>query len=155
MILLGTYVAVAVALIAYAGLGKVEKFDDDAGVLGAVADEALGSGLGKLLVIAVIISGISSAQTTILPGSRTSLSMAAAGALPKKFASIHPRYLTPAFGTIVVGALGDPLVRPRQADLRELPLRLALGALADDRLLLRPHRLCLRDLLAPRAAPTR
>jgi amino acid transporter len=106
VILLVTYVSVAVALIAYSGLGKVEKFDDDAGVLGAVADKALGSGLGTLVVIAVIISGISSAQTTILPGSRTSLSMAAAGALPRKFADIHPRYLTPAFGTIVVGALG-------------------------------------------------
>ena len=65
----------------------------------------LGDELGKLLIIAVIISGISSAQTTILPGSRTSLSMAAAGALPRAFARIHPRYLTPAFGTIVVGAL--------------------------------------------------
>jgi amino acid transporter len=31
--------------------------------------------------------------------------MAAAGALPRRFASIHPRFLTPAFGTIVVGAL--------------------------------------------------
>ncbi|MET0822825.1 MAG: APC family permease [Solirubrobacterales bacterium] len=106
VILVFTYIAVAVALIAYAGLGQVEKFDDDAGVLGSVADEALGSVLGTLVVIAVIISGISSAQTTILPGSRTSLSMAAAGALPRKFADIHPRYLTPAFGTIVVGALG-------------------------------------------------
>ncbi len=105
VVLLGTYVAVAVALIAYAGLGKVEGFDDDAGVLGTVADKALGSALGTLLVLAVIVSGLSSAQTTILPGSRTSLSMAAAGALPRRFAEIHPRYLTPAFGTIVVGVL--------------------------------------------------
>jgi amino acid transporter len=106
VILVVTYVAVAIALIAYAGLGEVEKFDDDAGILGAVADQVLGTGLGTLLTVAVIISGISSAQTTILPGSRTSLSMAAAGALPKIFARIHPRYLTPAFGTFVVGALG-------------------------------------------------
>jgi amino acid transporter len=105
VILLATYVLVAVALIAYAGLGKVENFDDDAGVLGAVSGDVLGSDLGKLVVIAVIVSGISSAQTTILPGSRTSLSMAVAGALPRKFASIHPRFLTPAFGTIVVGGL--------------------------------------------------
>jgi len=56
-------------------------------------------------VVAVIVSGISSAQTTILPGSRTSLSMAAAGALPKPFAKIHPRFLTPAFGTILIGIL--------------------------------------------------
>jgi amino acid transporter len=105
VILVGTYVAVAVALIAFAGLGEVEKFDDDAGVLGTVADQALGSFLGGVVLLAVIVSGISSAQTTILPGSRTSLSMAAAGALPKAFARIHPRFLTPAFGTIVVGAL--------------------------------------------------
>ena len=37
VILVATYVLVAVALIAYAGLGKVEGFDDDAGVLGAVS----------------------------------------------------------------------------------------------------------------------
>jgi amino acid transporter len=106
VILLVTYVAVAVALVAYAGVGKVESFDDDAGVLGVVADQALGGFLGTLVVIAVIVSGISSAQTTILPGSRTSLSMAAAGALPSPFARIHPRFLTPAFGTAVVGSLG-------------------------------------------------
>ena len=105
VILLVTYIGVAVALVAYAGLGEVEEFDDDAGILGTVGEAALGSELGKLLVLAVIISGISSAQTTILPGSRTSLSMAAAGALPKKFASIHPRFLTPAFGTIFIGVL--------------------------------------------------
>jgi amino acid transporter len=105
VILVFTYVAVTVALVAYAGIRDVKQFDDDAGVLGAVASDVLGSDLGKLLVLAVIVSGISSAQTTILPGSRTSLSMAAAGAFPKAFANIHPRFLTPAFGTIVVGVL--------------------------------------------------
>jgi amino acid transporter len=105
VILVGTYVLVAVAIIAYLGIGRVEVFDDNARIIAIAGNAALGSDLGKLLVVAVIISGISSAQTTILPGSRTSLSMAAAGALPKRFADIHPRYLTPAFGTIVVGAL--------------------------------------------------
>ena len=105
VILLITYVAVAVALIAFLGLQRVEVFDDNARVLAVAGNAVLGDTAGKLLIIAVIISGISSAQTTILPGSRTSLSMAAAGALPKAFARIDPRYLTPAFGTIVVGAL--------------------------------------------------
>ena len=104
VILLITYIGVTVALVATAGLERIEKFDDDAGVLGKVAEDVLGP-LAFLVVVAVIVSGISSAQTTILPGSRTSLSMAAAGALPKIFARIHPRFLTPDFGTIVVGAI--------------------------------------------------
>lgn len=105
LILLITYIAVAVALVAFLGLDRVERFGDNARVLAVGGNAVLGSDLGKLLIIAVIVSGLSSAQTTILPGSRTSLSMAAAGALPRAFARIHPRYLTPAFGTIVVGAL--------------------------------------------------
>lgn len=104
IILLFTYIAVAVALIATAGLEKIERFDDNAGVLGNVAQDVLGP-LAFLVVVAIVVSGISSAQTTILPGSRTSLSMAAAGALPKKFAQIHPRFLTPDFGTITIGVL--------------------------------------------------
>ncbi len=155
VILVFTYIAVTIALIAYAGLGELEQFDDDAGVLGAVGEQVLGSTVGKLLVIAVIISGISSAQTTILPGSRTSLSMAAAGALPQAFAKIHPRYLTPGLRDDLHRGARDALVRAGQADLRELPVRLALGAVADDRLLLRAHRVRLRDLLAPRAVRTR
>ena len=104
VILLVTYVAVAVALVAYAGLEKVERFDDDPGVLGKVAEDVLGP-LAFLVVLAVIVSGISSSQTTILPSSRTSLSMAAAGALPRIFARIHPRFLTPDFGTILIGVV--------------------------------------------------
>jgi amino acid transporter len=104
IILLATYVLVGVTLIAVAGLDKVERFDDNPGILSAAADEVLGP-LAFLLVVAVIVSGISSAQTTILPGSRTSLSMAASGALPKAFAHVHKRFLTPDVGTIVTGGL--------------------------------------------------
>jgi amino acid transporter len=103
VILLVSYVGVAVVLIAVAGLGKIERFDDDAGVLGAVGADVLGSDLAKLLVIAIIISGIASTQTTILPASRTSLSMASAGAFPRAFGRIHPRFLTPGLGTIAIG----------------------------------------------------
>jgi amino acid transporter len=102
VILLVTYVGVAVVLIAVAGLQRIERFDDDAGVLGAVGTQVLGGDLGKLLVVAIIISGIASTQTTILPASRTSLSMASAGAFPRRFARIN-RFLTPGFGTIAIG----------------------------------------------------
>jgi amino acid transporter len=55
------------------------------------------------VTLSIITSGIASTQTTILPGSRTSLSMASKGAFPKAFAHIHERFLTPDFSTIVIG----------------------------------------------------
>jgi amino acid transporter len=56
-------------------------------------------------VLAIITSGLASTQTTILPASRTSLSMATQGAFPRVFARIHPRFLTPDFSTIVIGVV--------------------------------------------------
>jgi amino acid transporter len=52
-----------------------------------------------------MISAISSTQTTILPTARGTLAMAAYKALPRKFADVHPRYKTPSFSTLVMGAV--------------------------------------------------
>ena len=56
---------------------------------------AIGWIMVHLLAICVLTSASASTQTTILPTARTSLSMAAFGAIPKRFARIHPKYLTP------------------------------------------------------------
>jgi amino acid transporter len=104
VILLATYIGVAVTMIAVAGLEKVERFADDPGLFGAVADDVLGP-FAFLLVLAIVTSGLASTQTTILPASRTSLSMATAGAFPKAFARIHPKFETPDFSTIVIGVV--------------------------------------------------
>ena len=58
-----------------------------------------------VLLLSIITSGIASTQTTILPASRVSLSMASAGAFPKVFARIHERYGTPSFSTWFIGAV--------------------------------------------------
>jgi amino acid transporter len=104
VILLATYVGVAVVLIAVAGLKKIERFDDNVNVLGRVAEDVLGP-LAFLVVVAIIVSGVASTQTTILPASRTSLSMAVQGAFPGVFGRIHPRFLTPDVGTITIGVV--------------------------------------------------
>ena len=104
------------------------------------AEGALGDDLGKLVLLAVVVSALASTQTTILPAARTSLSMARHEAIPDAFGEVSKRFLTPVFSTVAVGVAGDRLVRARQADQRELPLRLADRARADDRLLLRAHR---------------
>lgn len=56
------------------------------------------------MTVAIITSGIASAQTTILPASRTLLSMARQGAIPESFGKVHPRFQTPHVATILVGA---------------------------------------------------
>ncbi|WP_439591398.1 APC family permease [Microbacterium sp.] len=106
VILLVTYVGVTIAAMMYAGLGETgtglgnEANADDFFL--AIKDGLLGPA-GWLLVVAVMISAISSTQTTILPTARGTLAMAAYRALPKRFATVHPRYKTPSFSTLVMG----------------------------------------------------
>jgi len=106
LILLVTYVGVTVAAMSYAGLGDTglglgnEANAQD--VFFALKDVLLGP-VGILLVIAVMVSAVSSTQTTILPTARGTLAMAVYKALPKRFGTVHPKYKTPAFSTIVMG----------------------------------------------------
>jgi len=108
VILLVTYVGVAVAAMAYAGLGAEglglgsESNADD--VFFALKDAVLGP-WAWLLVLAVMISAVSSTQTTILPTARGTLAMGVYGALPKRFASVHPRFQTPGFSTVLMGVV--------------------------------------------------
>ncbi|HWB69380.1 MAG TPA: APC family permease [Solirubrobacterales bacterium] len=97
------YVVVAVAAQAFAGPQSLIENADD--VLSALGGEVFGSPLDKLLIIAVLTSASASTQTTILPTARTTLSMARFGAAPKKLGDIHPRYLTPATSTLLMGAV--------------------------------------------------
>lgn len=105
VILLVTYVATTVAIVAVAGPGQVAEYEDDTALFGAIADQVLGSELSWIVVLAIITSAIASTQTTILPASRTSLSMARQGAFPEAFGRIHPRYLTPHVSTITIGVI--------------------------------------------------
>jgi amino acid transporter len=106
IILLITYVGVTVAAMAYSGLGKsgmgLGNEDNADDVFFAVKDVLFGP-WAWLLVIAVMISAVSSTQTTILPTARGTLAMAVYKALPRRFASVHPKFLTPSFSTLVMG----------------------------------------------------
>jgi amino acid transporter len=104
VILVVTYLGVGIVTIAAGGLDFVVGFDDDDALFGAVGDLVMGP-FAFVLLLSIITSGIASTQTTILPASRVSLSMASAGAFPKVFARIHPRYGTPSFSTWFIGAV--------------------------------------------------
>ena len=107
LILVFTYVLVAYAIQSFAGFGDVgiglnnaSNTDD---VLTVLGEPVAGSIVASLLLLTVSISALSSTQTTILPTARGTLSMAVYEALPKRFARVHPKYMTPAFGTMVMG----------------------------------------------------
>ena len=114
VLLLLTYALVSVATIAFAGvgesgigLGNVDNADD---VFAAMGHQVFGGGtvgwiMVHLLAICVLTSASASTQTTILPTARTSLSMAVYGAAPKRFARIHPKYLTPTDSTLWMGGI--------------------------------------------------
>lgn len=82
------------------GLNNPENTDD---VLTILGDPVAGGFMAAALLLTVSVSALSSTQSTILPTARGSLSMAVYKALPDRFAVIHPRYMTPAFGTAVMG----------------------------------------------------
>jgi len=108
LILLVTYVGVTVAAMAYSGLGEaglgLGNEDNAEDVFFALKDVLFGP-FAWLLVVAVMVSAVSSTQTTILPTARGTLAMAAYRALPKRFGMVHPRWKTPAFSTIVMGVV--------------------------------------------------
>ena len=98
IILLGIYVVVAIAAQAFHGPGFLEENQLD--VLAALGRDVLGSPLDKILIIAVLTSASASTQTTILPSTRTALSMAVQGAFPKQLGNVHKKHLTPGTATI-------------------------------------------------------
>lgn len=105
VLLLGIYLIVATAAIAFGGTERLAG-DESGDVLGLLANDVFGSEtLGKLVIIAVLTSAAASTQTTILPTARTSLSMARARAIPARFGRVHPQYMTPHVSTIVMGGL--------------------------------------------------
>lgn len=106
VILIVTYVGISVAVMMFAGFGDTgfgltnEANLDD---VFTVLRDALFGPWGWFLILAMLVSGASSTQTTILPTARGTLSMAVYGALPARFAKVHPRFKTPAFSTTVMG----------------------------------------------------
>ena len=98
LLLLGIYIGVSYAAVAVHGPKFLEDNADE--VLNPLGQSVMPYGLDKLLIIAILTSASASTQTTILPGTRAALSMAAHGAAPKRFASIHRKHLTPGFATI-------------------------------------------------------
>jgi amino acid transporter len=114
VLLLVTYVLVIFAAQSFAGIGDkgigLGNPDNASDVLNVLSSAVFGGGafgtfLTRLLLLMVLSSAAASTQTTILPTARTTLSMAVYKALPRAFAKMHGRYLTPTVSTVAMGAV--------------------------------------------------
>ncbi len=103
VILLAIYLVVSYGSVALLGPDFVTDNSGDA--IYALGKVALPTVMVKLLVIAVLTSAAASCQTTILPATRTMLSMGSHGAAPEKLARIDRARLTPDFSTFLFGAI--------------------------------------------------
>ncbi|WP_327683843.1 APC family permease [Streptomyces sp. NBC_00467] len=102
IVLLVSYLSVGIAVVAYAGPAFLaENAGEEEFIFGLLAGEVMG-GWDWIVLLAVATSALASTQTTIIPSSRTALSMARRHALPSVFARIHPRFHTPHVATWAV-----------------------------------------------------
>jgi amino acid transporter len=102
-VLVAIYLLVATAAQAFGGVQSL--VNNSADVFAPLGKGVFGSGLDKILIIAVLSSASASTQTTILPTARTTLSMGRIGALPKQFGTVNERFLSPGFSTIWMGTV--------------------------------------------------
>jgi amino acid transporter len=74
------------------------------------AQQIATSPLTYLMILAVVSSTVATLQTTLLPSSRLSFSMARDGVFPKPFARVHHSWLTPWVGTIITALFSTIVV---------------------------------------------
>ncbi len=155
VLLLGTYLFTAFAAISFAGTGTdglgLGNADNAADVLATLGPPVLGTALAKVVELAICVSAISALLTCVISSPRTTLSMGSHGALPKAFTRIHPKFQTPAFGTVFFGAAAAVLLAVLATVSDQLPRRRHPVDRPADRVLLRSHRSGVRLVLPPSA----
>ena len=104
------YLLISISLLAFAGTGTGEfglgNEDLQDNVFFYLSGPILGP-LAFLVSLAVLTSSASSLQSTFVSPARTMLAMGHYGALPKKFASVSPRFFTPGYATIVASIVAS------------------------------------------------
>jgi amino acid transporter len=106
--LLGTYLVLAVIMQAYAGAGTtgvgLANTNISSNVLAVVGDRVLGTGLGHVMKLAVVLSAAACLTASIVPTARSFLSMGVYKALPEPFARVSKKTGAPVVASIAVSA---------------------------------------------------
>ena len=107
-ILLGTFLLVSVAIQMTVGLNDISANQNT--VLFFFASQLVSSPITYLMILAVLSSTVAVVQTTLLPSSRLSFSMARDGVFPTVFGRIHHRWHTPWAGTLITAMLSVAVI---------------------------------------------
>ncbi len=96
-ILIGIYCLANIGYVAALGPERAAQSDSIAATAAAVA---FGSGAGKIVTVAVLVSMFSAANGLVLTAPRVFYAMACDGVFFRKLAEVHPRFGTPAFAVV-------------------------------------------------------
>ncbi|MFB0836048.1 APC family permease [Arthrobacter halodurans] len=106
VVVLALYLAGSVAATLFAGTGDtglgLANPEHSGNLFAALAHPVMGP-FAILLSLSVLASCAASLQSTMISPARSLLAMGHHGALPARFARIHPRFGTPVFATVFAG----------------------------------------------------
>jgi amino acid transporter len=105
-ILLGIFMLAAVATQMFLSQDTLNNSSNQSTILLVLAQQLSFNnvGVGAIMVLAVLSSTVATTQTTLLPSSRLSFSMARDGVFPRIFSTVHPQWRTPWVGTLITAA---------------------------------------------------
>jgi len=97
------YTVIVVCLQGAAPKGAINAHSDNA--MTFIAKQLVGSPGDKFMALAIVLSVIGTTQAFLVGTARIAYSMGSDRLLPKFFGAIHPRFRTPAWGTILFGVI--------------------------------------------------
>jgi amino acid transporter len=99
-ILLFIFLLAIIAIQMFLPQSALNDPNNQGDILYYFAVQLSGTPLAYLMVLAVLSSTVATTQTTLLPSSRLTFSMARDGVFPKAFGRVHSQWRTPWVGTI-------------------------------------------------------
>jgi amino acid transporter len=109
-ILLFIFLLAIVAIQMFLSQNALNDPNNQTDILYYFAQQLSGNPLAYLMVVAVLSSTVATTQTTLLPSSRLTFSMARDGVFPKAFGHVHAAWKTPWVGTIISSVLATVVI---------------------------------------------
>jgi amino acid transporter len=105
LILLFIFLLAIISIQMFLSQNALNDPNNQGDILYYFAQQLSGTPIAYFMVLAVLSSTVATTQTTLLPSSRLTFSMARDGVFPKAFGRVHHQWRTPWFGTLITSLL--------------------------------------------------